>query len=611
MKDGRQSIHRCGPTNKDCGAAPTVLAPLLALIVLSVLPIGAPGFHAHAHRRPKVASVPGKMSTRTNDVDEPVWDPVQQIYVGGRVPGASDEEVQKMVQEHGLRVLGYGSLTWKPSGWLQGGVPGRAYGYRRVWAQKSTDHRGTPAFPGIVCTLLTQPEYQMATGSKIDRHDCFVDGLVYHVPDHHVEECLQDLDHREKGGYAREIVEVVDRQTGERHPVLLYRGTPDNPAFWPRALNDLRLAASVIAVAVGPSGPNVDYLQPLAEFLRNKDCVDDDTLKLWDIVRSLNPERLHFFIGCGSNQYGQLLSDSRSFGEVDTLTELVYESERPIAELMAGGGHSAVLDDTGRLQLFGWNDFGQAPAEALTGIQSAALGFSHTVVIDMETRQLTAFGDDRYKQVSCIAESPHAKSHRFVSVAAGLFHSAAITESGSVVVFQKERVLEFAPQLSKAVKVACGKQFTVVLDDNGRLWSMGSSNKHGELGRDGLCSVFEQVKDVPRNVTDVDCGWSHALALSIDGSVFGWGRYDKGQFDNHSRPGQTIERIACGSEFSILVDSDDNVWSTGWNEHGNLGHRNKEDCIIPIRPKELAVGGAHVLVYSTSPFCACTDVPYP
>jgi cation transport regulator ChaC len=132
--------------------------------------------------------------------DQPVWDPIHQIYVGGKVPGASDEEVQKMVQENGLRVLGYGSLTWKPSGWLQDGVPGRAYGYRRVWAQKSTDHRGTPAFPGIVCTLLTQSEYQSATGSKdANANPFFVDGLVYHVADHHVEECLKDLDFREKG----------------------------------------------------------------------------------------------------------------------------------------------------------------------------------------------------------------------------------------------------------------------------------------------------------------------------------------------------------------------------------------------------------------------------
>jgi ChaC-like protein len=145
-------------TKKNCCTFPNILALLLALHVFFVIPISASWFHTH-QRPKKVARASMAASSTTNSIpmdemNQPVWDPVQQIYMGGKVPGASDEEVQKMVQENGLRVLGYGSLTWKPSGWLQNGVPGRAYGYRRVWAQKSTDHRGTPAFPGIVCTFV-------------------------------------------------------------------------------------------------------------------------------------------------------------------------------------------------------------------------------------------------------------------------------------------------------------------------------------------------------------------------------------------------------------------------------------------------------------------------
>jgi hypothetical protein len=71
---------------------------------------------------------------------------------------------------------------------------------------------------------------------------------------------LKELDFREKGGYARDVIDVVlfedDRgvesagsaplaQTGHEKVVqaLLYRGTLDNPALWARALNDLALAA--------------------------------------------------------------------------------------------------------------------------------------------------------------------------------------------------------------------------------------------------------------------------------------------------------------------------------------------------------------------------------
>jgi hypothetical protein len=44
-------------------------------------------------------------------------------------------------------------------------------------------------------------------------------------------------------GYARDIIEVVEGESGKTVQALLYRGTPDNPAFWPRVLRDLPFAA--------------------------------------------------------------------------------------------------------------------------------------------------------------------------------------------------------------------------------------------------------------------------------------------------------------------------------------------------------------------------------
>ena len=44
-------------------------------------------------------------------------------------------------------------------------------------------------------------------------------------------------------GYARDVIDVVEDDTGNTVKALLYRGTPDNPAFWKRAFLDLPLAA--------------------------------------------------------------------------------------------------------------------------------------------------------------------------------------------------------------------------------------------------------------------------------------------------------------------------------------------------------------------------------
>ena len=84
----------------------------------------------------------------------------------------------------------------------------------------------------------------------------------------------------------------------------------------------------------------------------------------------------------------------------------------PVVDLFAGGGHSAALTGRGRLYLWGWNESGQLGTSAMTRtiaessslleiaelgairVRTAALGFSHTLVIERETGRLFAFGDN-------------------------------------------------------------------------------------------------------------------------------------------------------------------------------------------------------------------------
>lgn len=204
----------------------------------------------------------------------PVWCPEQQIYVGGIIPGATNEDVKAMLEQNKgcLRVFGYGSLCWNPGKGALGHASvtsklGHARGYRRAWAQKSTDHRGYPTFPGIVCTLLQESEVQAilveqqhyydhnnATSSHsnslleedLTKHTIMTEGMIYLVPPALAQECLAELDFREKGGYAREIITVIEDETNTPVQALLYRGTPENPAFWPRILWDLPLAAGML-----------------------------------------------------------------------------------------------------------------------------------------------------------------------------------------------------------------------------------------------------------------------------------------------------------------------------------------------------------------------------
>lgn len=226
------------------------------------------------------ASLSTGMST-SNTNKGPVWCEENQIYIGG-VP--ENEEVKKLIEESNghLRIFGYGSLCWNPG--ADGGLPkatqtlGRVQGYKRCWAQRSTDHRGSVDFPGIVCTLLTEQEYESARrsastndfqsqGAAPSSADSIIDdkaedlneimltqGMIFDVPPDLVEETLQELDFREKGGYARDVCDVVEEGTQKTYRALLYRGTPDNPAFLSRALLDLSLSAAIMSVSIGPSG---------------------------------------------------------------------------------------------------------------------------------------------------------------------------------------------------------------------------------------------------------------------------------------------------------------------------------------------------------------------
>ena len=55
-------------------------------------------------------------------------------------------------------VCAYGSLLWRPGFRHEERVAATLQGYRRVFWQASTDHRGTPERPGRVLTLARQAD---------------------------------------------------------------------------------------------------------------------------------------------------------------------------------------------------------------------------------------------------------------------------------------------------------------------------------------------------------------------------------------------------------------------------------------------------------------------
>lgn len=151
-------------------------------------------------------------------------------------------------------IFGYGSLLWRPAfpyverrvAYLEGWA-------RRFW-QASTDHRGVPEAPGRVVTLVPERAAR-----------CF--GLTYRLTTEARAEVMRLLDWRERGGYERFEV-TLELPDGDPSSIraLTYRAAPGNPNYvGPAAASEI---AAVVAHAVGPSGPNLEYVVRLGDALR-------------------------------------------------------------------------------------------------------------------------------------------------------------------------------------------------------------------------------------------------------------------------------------------------------------------------------------------------------
>ena len=131
--------------------------------------------------------------------------------------------------------------------------PAHVHGWARRFWQGSHDHRGVPADPGRVLTVVEAPD-QICHGRAF-----LVEAPVF---DH--------LDYREKNGYERVDVDIRFADGGA--PGLLYRAPESNPAFLGPA--PLEAMVEQIRRCRGPSGSNREYVVELARALRRLNIED-------------------------------------------------------------------------------------------------------------------------------------------------------------------------------------------------------------------------------------------------------------------------------------------------------------------------------------------------
>ena len=147
----------------------------------------------------------------------------------------------------------------------------------------------------------------------------------------------------------------------------------------------------------------------------------------------------------------------------------------------------------------------------------------------------------------------------------------------------KRFFLSSLQEKEKVTSIACGNNFCLILNSNGMVYSMGKSNKYGELGvgdfnpRYGPTPIEFFYLNKER-INQVSCGFKHSVAKSSTGRVYTWGCGCKGQlgqdnYNNMSIPGfvgfedpfMKIIQVSAGFRSTFFLSENRKVYACGCN----------------------------------------------
>ena len=250
------------------------------------------------------------------------------------------------------------------------------------------------------------------------------------------------------------------------------------------------------------------------------------------------------------------LGYEQEYAEVPTLVRSLVEDGCFATDVIVGDSHMVVLTKDGEVLTTGgaaWGRLGNLepddqaflePVEMLAGEDICQLsgGDEYSLALTSDGVVL-AWGKNHKGQCgtgSSMSVDMYAmeimpqpvegmmEGQQVVKISGGHSHAAAVTDKGELFWWGSALHLtpELAPNLAhtKIVDVACGKDFTIALDEEGKLFSFGK-------GKTGVLGLADEKKAlVPtlvegmlgKKVVKIDAGWSHVACIveeMMDGEV--------------------------------------------------------------------------------------------
>ncbi|KAJ9094816.1 hypothetical protein QFC20_006831 [Naganishia adeliensis] len=292
-----------------------------------------------------------------------------------------------------------------------------------------------------------------------------------------------------------------------------------------------------------------------------------------------------------------------------------------VEDVIVGGMHSLMIDETGRLWAWGVNDGGalgrktdKVPVEPATD----PVTYADREMLESTPGLVTGLGPDH--------------DFRVVRAAAGDSISVAISSTGDVKYWGSfrgaegllgfggvKKAIQYEPvdlpfasfhgRSSAFVAVAAGTDHVLALASDGHVYSMGD-NVQGQLGRKvppraQLRALTPEPLALKR-IRAIGTGAYHSFAMDLDGRVWAWGFNAAGQCgvaperrdrswaegiverptivdallpENHG--GARVIKIEAGSDHSLFLFDNGSVWACGKNIEHELGLADDHPALQP------------------------------
>lgn len=229
--------------------------------------------------------------------------------------------------------------------------------------------------------------------------------------------------------------------------------------------------------------------------------------------------------GMGDNRYGQLGLGAEDKDDRMVPTRMVFDKN--VSAIVAHSFKAILIDTDGYaygLGYGGWGDFGGANSigvpgkvDTLSNVVSASLGSSHALYLDA-SGNVFASGRSTQGQLG------------LPDVAAGEYD--AINTPTKI------------PDLPVITMIAAGGNFSLVLDEEGNVWSFGEA---GYLGMGDNVERRTPVK-IPTlsNIVAIEATTYAAFALEANGTIYSWGYGGYGSLGHNGSANELSPKAIAG-----------------------------------------------------------------